>query len=113
MYDKYQYCQFTDNQNRKVVIAITNVAGHTVKGYAKCSPEDTFDFETGKKIAAARCNVKALKKIANYLGDQAEDLTDAAESAQRQARKALDKFKAAVDDVNEAQAYLDSVLSET
>lgn len=113
MYNKYQYYQFTDNQNRKVVVAVTNIAGHRVKGYAKCSPEDTFDLETGKKIAAARCNVKALKKIANYLGDRAEDFTDAAEVAQRQARKALDKFKAAVDDVNEAQAYLDSVLSET
>ena len=41
-------------------------AGRIAKGYAKCSPDDEFDMETGKKLAAARCNmiVTARKEAA-------------------------------------------------
>lgn len=44
------------------VIAITTYAGRTVRGVAKCHPEDMFDLEVGKKIAAARCAKKVAKK---------------------------------------------------
>lgn len=47
------------------VIAISSYAGRTVKGVAKCHPNDTFDVEYGKALAAARCNVKiAAKRMA-------------------------------------------------
>lgn len=47
------------------VIAISTYAGRTVKGVAKCHPNDTFDVEYGKALAAARCNVKiAAKRMA-------------------------------------------------
>ena len=45
-------------------------------GVAKCSPEDKFDLETGKKIALARAQVKyhaalhdSLWVMATYFGD--------------------------------------------
>lgn len=44
------------------VIAISTYAGRTVKGVAKCHPNDTFDVEFGKKLAAARCNEKISYK---------------------------------------------------
>lgn len=45
------------------VIALSSYAGRTVRGIAKCHPNDTFDVEYGKKLAAARCNEKiAIKR---------------------------------------------------
>lgn len=55
--DKYRYIV-----NGNTVIAISTYAGKTVKGVAKCDPEDTFDLEKGKKLAAARCNEKVCRK---------------------------------------------------
>lgn len=37
------------------------------EGVAKCNPEDTFDFKTGKRIAVARAEVKAYKFYQRYL----------------------------------------------
>ena len=54
---KYKYV-ITD----KRVIAISSFAGRTVRGIAKCHPNDPFDVEYGKKLAAARCNAKIAEK---------------------------------------------------
>lgn len=55
--DMYRY---VDTGN--TVIAISSYAGKTVKGIAKCDPKDEFNLESGKKLAAARCNAKVCKK---------------------------------------------------
>ena len=44
------------------VIAISSYAGKAVRGVAKCHPNDNFDVEYGKSLAAARCNEKICKK---------------------------------------------------
>lgn len=44
------------------VIALSTYAGRPVRGIAKCHPNDTFDVEFGKKLAAARCNYKVAVK---------------------------------------------------
>lgn len=44
------------------IIAISTYAGRTVRGIAKCHPNDKFDEEFGKKLAAARCNKKIADK---------------------------------------------------
>lgn len=58
---KYTYVHLSDK-----VIALSTYAGKTVKGVAKCSPDDTFNKETGEKIAAARCNLKVSKRRARH-----------------------------------------------
>ena len=55
--EKYR---FYTNGNR--VIAVSTYAGRTVRGVAVCHPDDNFDIETGKRIAAARCNEKVAEK---------------------------------------------------
>ena len=55
--DKYKYYT-TKNK----VIAVSTYAGRTIKGVAKADPRDTFDIETGKKLAALRCNEKVAKR---------------------------------------------------
>ena len=56
--EKYKYVCYTQKDGIKVIIAMSTYAGKTVKGMAKCHPSDTYDEEKGKKLAAARCNLK-------------------------------------------------------
>lgn len=59
MYNNYKFYK-SDNK----IIAISSFAGKTVKGVAKCDPEDTFSREFGEKLAAARCDKKvAFKRV--------------------------------------------------
>ena len=59
---KYRY--YTNGKN--VVVAVASYAGRTVRGVAKCSDQDEFNLETGKKLAAARCAMKIAKKRVKY-----------------------------------------------
>jgi hypothetical protein len=63
------------------VIATSSYAGKTVRGVAKCARDDTFDMEKGKKLAAARCNLKIAEKRARRarreLGQALSDMVDA------------------------------------
>lgn len=54
---KYRYYQANNR-----VIAVSTYAGRTVKASAKCAESDTFSLETGKLLAAARCNEKVSAK---------------------------------------------------
>lgn len=55
--EKYR---FYTNGSR--VIAVSTYCGKTVRGVAVCHPDDNFDIEIGKRIAAARCNEKIAEK---------------------------------------------------
>ena len=59
---KYKFYHYTNKLGQNTVVAISSYCGRTVKGYAKCNPEDTFDLEKGKKLAAARCNFIIAQK---------------------------------------------------
>ena len=54
---KYTY-SVTDSK----VYCMAYYAGKTVKGVSKCYPDDTFDLDTGKNLAKARCDFKLSKK---------------------------------------------------
>ena len=57
--DMSKYVFYT---TKNKVIAVSTYAGKIVKGIAKCNPIDEYDLEKGKKLAAARCNVKVAEK---------------------------------------------------
>ena len=57
--EKYR---FYVNEKEKTVYAISTFAGKIVRGIAKCAPEDNFDVEFGKRLAASRCNMKVAKR---------------------------------------------------
>lgn len=44
------------------VIAVSSFAGATVRGVAKCNPNDEFDLQYGMALAAARCQEKIAAK---------------------------------------------------
>lgn len=57
--EKYKF-YITENK----VIAVSSYAGKRVRGVATCHPDDEFDVNLGKKIAALRCAKKiALKRL--------------------------------------------------
>ena len=58
--DMTKYSFYTDGKTK--VIAVSTYAGKVVRGVAKCDVNDTFSFEKGKELAAARCNEKIAKK---------------------------------------------------
>lgn len=53
------------NPVTRVIVAVSTYAGKTVKGYAKLDPRDEFDYDKGKNLAIARCNVKVAAKRLN------------------------------------------------
>ena len=46
--------RFIETNNK--VICISTYAKKVVRGVAKCSPNDNFDIEIGKKLAQLRCD---------------------------------------------------------
>ena len=54
--------KYTYNISDKKVYCMTYYAGKTIKGIAKCDPEDTFNEQSGKDLSKARCDVKLTKK---------------------------------------------------
>lgn len=97
------------------VIVTTRYQNKTIKGVAKCAPEDKFDFEVGQQLAEYRCTQKLYDKIIknmvdemNYLGDYIEFLrTRLAERADK-----LDAIVAKRDMVNISLIELSEKLSE-
>lgn len=83
-------------QNGNEVICVSSYGGKKVRAVAKCSPEDTFDFDAGKRLAQARVDAKIADKRAAR--------------ATAKYTEALNKFIEARDYVMEMQEYmLDSV----
>lgn len=44
------------------VVCTRAYKGRIIRGTAKCSPEDDFDIEAGKKLAYLRCRQKFMQK---------------------------------------------------
>lgn len=107
--DRYK---FHIDPEAKVVVAISTYAGKTCRGIARCSENDTFDVEYGKRLAAARCNAvvstkrlarasalkTAMKEILDEVYDDYADILNYASDATQRLDVALNE--------------LDSILNE-
>ena len=64
--EKYQFKVYEktneDGSKSSIVVALSTYCGKVVKGVAKCMESDPFSLETGKKLAAARCDLKVCIK---------------------------------------------------
>lgn len=85
----YGHCRVHVDSDAKVVVATSTYAGKTVRGVARCHPNDEFDIDKGVQLAVYRCNLKVADK--------------------RQARAAR-KVKEAKLALYEAQVFLDKML---
>ena len=110
--EKYQYVTYTRKDGIKEVVALSTYAGKTVRGVAKCDPNDEYNMGKGMELAAARCNAKIAKKR-----------KAAAMKAHREAVIAFNEAKIRLADMenyvtdsqcreSEAKDYLNSLLTE-
>lgn len=105
---RYKYTQ--DNNN--TVIVISTYAGKTVKGIAKCNPNDKFSYVYGQRLARARCDAKISKKRYKNANSKAkaalEALNAAREYYNRMVEYEMDSFKA----MDAARENLTNILNE-
>ena len=52
------------------------VQSFSVTAIAKCDPKDTFDIETGRRIAESRATIKALNIIDGLIDNTRQDLNN-------------------------------------
>lgn len=94
------------------IIAVSTYGGKIVRGVSICHPEDTFNKETGKRLAAARCNEKvAAKRYARAQAKYIEALNE-----RDAAIRHLDEMKEYMNDsfvaMNEAAQACDNLIKE-
>ena len=96
-----------------LVIAITTYAGKTVKAFAKCHSDDTFDREFGEKLAMARCNVKVAKKRAARAKRKHAEAVRILAQAKMHMSKMEDYMCDSEDALNNAYIELNKILETT
>lgn len=109
--EKYRYY----TADRKVV-AVSTYCGKTVRGVAVCAPEDEFDLEVGKRIAAAKCNAKVAEKRLARAQDKAFDAGLATLKAQGHQREMQayydDSYKAYMEAIDEYNKLIASIAKD-
>ena len=75
-YEKYRYF----SNNKDLVIAEQTYAGKKYRGAAKLGESDSFDLESGKDLAAARCDVKICRQRYMQAKDKYNTLRDLVET---------------------------------
>lgn len=91
------------------VIAVSSFAGVTVRGVAKCSPNDEFDLEYGKALAAARCGEKIAAKRLKRAQSKYDEAHAQVEAAMAHLDKMLRYEAMAVENYNNAAFELESL----
>lgn len=97
--------------NGRTVIALSHYAGRTVRGVAKCSPEDEFDVEFGKKLAAARCDLKIAEKRCSRAAERCTNAMDVRQMAEANYKDCLAFYLNAFEKVQVAEANLDKLMA--
>lgn len=105
--------RFVVNESKGVVVALSSFAGETVRGVARCSPNDTFDVELGKKLAVARCDYKiACKKVdravqmADFYKDFYDSVRKKLENVMKYREDALYKVEEATSELQKLESSL-------
>lgn len=112
MTNKYKFYSFHVDEKGKKVIAVTHYAGHTIKGIAKCAPEDTFDVELGCKIAVAKAEVKVAKAKRRNAATKYCEAAKAADIAEHRYNKMKQYYIDSVDQLDDARKQLNILLNQ-
>lgn len=108
--DKYKYFTFKNDKGSMAVAAVSSFAGKKVRAVANCDPQDDFDLEKGKQLAAARCNKKIAAKRLMRATDKYEEALFAADKAVAHYEHMRAYFMDSVDQFDEAVAELDQLM---
>ena len=86
------------------VVCISSFAKRPVRGIAKCDTNfDTFDVETGKKLARLRCDVKVSEKRAQRATTKLAEAQVAFEAAKARLEKMQNYLSDATTELAQAQ----------
>ena len=111
--EKYRfYHNFEDN----TVVCITFYKGRTIRGIAKCDPEDDFDLEAGKKLAYLRCRQKFVARKCKRAHKVCDDAFVTVAQAQNNLYKALEfaeDVEIQLENINRELADFESKLGVT
>ena len=105
--EKYRFYQ---NGNR--IIAVSTYGGRTVRGVAICHPDDKFNMDLGKRLAAARCNEKVAAKRYARATKRYKDAEEAYRVASEQIDRMSDYRNDAFVAMNEASQAVDVLVAE-
>ena len=103
-------CKYFTNGTNEVV-AVAKFNGKVVRGVAKCGPNDVFDLEKGKALAAARCAAKIARKRMIQAREDADWYASWKKEAEQNYVKAAALEFHATEDYNRAQFELENLLS--
>lgn len=105
-----RYKTFTDNN--ETVVVVSSYAGKPVRGIAKCYITDDFDYDTGVKLAQARCDHKVAKKRYKNAMNRYEDAKEMYQMAQTYLLEMREYAASSEKEMYEAEAHLESVLNK-
>lgn len=108
--DKYRYYTAKTATGSRKIIAVSTYAGKTVRGVAICHPEDTFDIEKGKEIAAARCALKVAMKRLGRARKAYRDTNDKLDQLYNKVEKMRQYYSDAANAVYGAEDHLNDLL---
>lgn len=103
---------YTIVHNKGTTIAYSTFAGKTVKGYAKCNPDDFFRFSIGEKLAKARCGLKIAKKRRQWAESQYNKAKAEMFAAIKRFNEMESYVKDSIEAVFDAEDYLAEVLKD-
>lgn len=112
MDNKFKFFNFKSKNGSNTVVAVTTYAGKVVKGYAKCSPEDTFDLETGKKLAKARCYERVALKRKKRASQKLVEASEQLMRAQKHYEKMNKYFICSIKSHDESKELLKTTLEK-
>ena len=105
-YQGYTYKIYSDGKS--TIIATATYAGKTVRGVAKCDPQDEFDYEKGATLAVVRCALKIAKKRLKRSKERLHNATTTLDWA----TKYLNESKEFVESANEEVRQISKNLEE-
>ena len=95
------------------VICVSTFAKRKVRGVAKCSPEDKFNFKIGRKLAQLRCDKKVAEKRWKKAKDRLEDSMNKLANAEKEYEEANEywvnsckNYDRAIDNLEEFEKLL-------
>ena len=109
---KYKFAFFKDENGKTTISARSTYAGRTVKGYAKCDPRDSYDVETGKELAAARCNSKIANKRMARAQKQVAKAAQMVKDAQAYEARMKAYLSDSIVEADNAEAHVADLLSK-
>lgn len=100
------------NNKKQEVYCVTKYENETVKGVAKCSPEDKFDLEKGKRLAKARCVKKFYNKKLNHARNTLTFFRELQDEITCLLAAAENDFDSVYDRYEDAVATVDEILEK-